>query len=78
MRQIYCFGRHIWQKQLFRWPATVLFAAFFGIAAGHTVIASLSGSVSVVEGMSMAPTYISGQRIYTAPISGPVQRGDIV
>ena len=78
MRQIYRFGWRIWQKELFRWPATVLFSAFFGIAAGHTVIASLSGSVSVVEGMSMAPTFTSGQRIYSAPISGPLQRGDIV
>ncbi|HTL58518.1 MAG TPA: signal peptidase I [Candidatus Limnocylindrales bacterium] len=49
-----------------------------GVAAGHTVIASICGSVSVVDGMSMAPTYVSGERVYTAPISGPLSRGDIV
>jgi len=78
MRQIYRFGQQIWQKEPFRVLITVSFAAFFGIAAGHTVINALSGSVSVVQGNSMAPTYISGERIYTAPISTPLQRGDIV
>jgi len=78
MRQIYRFGQHIWRKEPFRWLMTVSFAAFLGIAAGHTVITALSGSVSVVQGMSMAPTYISGERVYTAPISKPLQRGDIV
>ncbi|HEV2390973.1 MAG TPA: signal peptidase I [Verrucomicrobiae bacterium] len=53
-------------------------AALAGIAAGHTVIASVSGSVSVVDGTSMEPTYEPGARIYTAPISGPLLRGDIV
>ena len=78
MRQIYCLSRHVWQKQPFRWVITVLFGAFFGIAAGHTVIASISGSISVVDGMSMAPTYQSGERVYTSPISTPLRRGDIV
>lgn len=78
MRQIYRLSRHIWQKQPFRWVITILFGALFGIAAGHTVIASISGSVSVVDGMSMAPTYIPGERVYSAPISTPLRRGDIV
>lgn len=78
MRQIYCLSRHIWQKRSFRLFVTVFFGALIGIAAGHTVIASISGSVSVVDGMSMAPTYISGERVYTAPISSPLRRGDIV
>jgi len=78
MRLIYRFAQRIWQKEPFRWSATVLVAAFFGVAAGHTVIGSISGSVSVVDGMSMAPTYVPGERIYTAPIATPLERGDIV
>lgn len=78
MRQIYCLSRHIWEKKPFRWFLTFLAGALFGLAAGHTVIASISGSVSVVEGNSMAPTYIDGQRVYTAPITTPLRRGDIV
>jgi signal peptidase I len=77
MRQIYCFAKHIWQQATFRWVATVVLAALVGVAAGHTVIA-VSGSVSVVQGMSMAPTYASGERVYTAPISTPLKRGDVV
>ncbi len=78
MRLFYRVGRRLWQKEPFRLLATASLAAFFGIAAGHTVIAALSGSVSVVDGMSMAPTYISGERVYTAPISTPLQRGDVI
>jgi signal peptidase I len=78
MHKLYCFGKQVWQKTAFRWLFTVTFAAFLGIAAGRTVISSISGSVSVVEGNSMSPTYTSGERVYTAPISTPLQRGDIV
>ncbi len=77
MMQLYRFCRQLWQKAPCRWFVTIALAAFFGIAAGHTVIGSL-GSVSVVDGSSMAPTYQSGARVYTAPIGTPLQRGDIV
>ena len=60
-----------------RWSFTMILAALVGIAAGHTVIGSL-GSIAVVDGLSMAPTYQSGARVYTAPLSTPLQRGDIV
>jgi signal peptidase I len=56
---------------------TVVLAALVGIAAGHTVIGSL-GSISVVDGASMEPTYEPGARVYTGPISSTLQRGDIV
>lgn len=56
---------------------TVVLAALVGIAAGHVVIDSL-GSVSVVDGASMEPTYEPGARVYTAPIGSPLKRGDIV
>jgi len=70
-------GRMFRQKEAWRVTITVIFAALLGIAAGHTVIGSL-GSISVVDGQSMAPTYQSGARVYTVPISTALQRGDIV
>jgi len=78
MRQIYRVGQTICQNDLFRWLLAVAFAAVVGIVMGHTVIASVSGSVCVVDGASMEPTYAPGSRVYTAPISTPLLRGDIV
>ncbi len=66
------------QRRLCRGLLAVVCAALAGIAAGHTVIASVLGSVSVVEGLSMAPTFRPGIRVYTAPITTPLERGDIV
>lgn len=70
-------ARAMWAKKPIRWLFTVAFAAFLGIAAGHTVL-GLSGSVAVVDGQSMRPTYESGARVYTGPIQGEPERGDIV
>jgi signal peptidase I len=78
MRQIYLSGFSAFQKGPFRWIFAILLAAAFGIVTGHTVIASVSGSVCVVDGASMQPTFGPGSRIYTAPISTPLQRGDVV
>src|SRR4051794_21924546 len=78
MDKLYRLGKRIWQKDVFRWLFTVSLSPVLGIAAGHKVIAAISGSVSVVDGNSMSPTYTSGERVYTAPISTPLQRGDIV
>jgi signal peptidase I len=77
MRQIYRFSLNVWRKEPCRWLITVVIAAFIGIAAGHTVLGSF-GSVSVVDGESMAPAYQSGARVYSTPISTPLVRGDIV
>jgi len=77
MRQIYRLSLKVWKKEPCRWLITVVVAAFIGIAAGHTVLGSF-GSVSVVDGRSMAPTYESGARVYTTPISTRLSRGDIV
>jgi len=77
MKQIYRVSQHIWQLNPFRWFMAISLAAITGIVAGHTVIA-VSGSVSVVDGSSMAPTFAPGSRVYTAPISTPLKRGDIV
>lgn len=78
MRQIYRVGHKLWQQDPFRWLFAVALAAVVGVVTGHTVIASVSGSVCVVDGSSMLPTFAPGSRVYTAPISSPLQRGDIV
>jgi signal peptidase I len=77
MKQIYRVSQHVWQLNPFRWFVAISLAAITGIVAGHTVIA-VSGSVSVVDGSSMAPTFPPGSRVYTAPIATPLKRGDIV
>jgi signal peptidase I len=51
-----------------------IFAAIGGLAVGRNFV----GSVSVVTGCSMAPTFEEGSRLYTKPISGSVNRGDVV
>ena len=45
-----------------------------GVGAGHAFI----GSVYVVEGRSMEPHYPAGTQLYGAPISTPLDRGDVV
>ena len=54
--------------------AAAAFAAVMGVGAGHAFI----GSVYVVEGTSMEPAYSAGTPLYGAPISTPVERGDVV
>jgi signal peptidase I len=78
MSVLYRLGRSLWQKRAHHWLLAVLCGAVVGVATGRTVIAAVSGSVSVVDGLSMAPTYHPGTRVYTAPISTPLERGDIV
>jgi signal peptidase I len=78
MRQIYRLSQRLWGQKSCRWLIAMPLAALLGVAAGHKVIGSFCGSVSVVDGRSMAPTYQPGARVYTGPISSPLQRGDIV
>jgi signal peptidase I len=52
----------------------ITFAALAGVAATRV----LFGSVAVVDGPSMTPNYPSGAHVYTAPISSPLERGDVV
>lgn len=49
-------------------------AVVLGVGAGRVFI----GSVYVVEGTSMFPTYPPETRLYGAPISTPLERGDVV
>jgi signal peptidase I len=78
MRKICRVAQTLWRRDAFRWPFAIVFAAIVGIVTGHTVIASVSGSVSVVDGTSMVPTFPPGSRVYTAPIASPLARGDVV
>ncbi len=78
MQQLVQFQRKSGRARVFSACAAVVLGGVLGIAAGHHVIRHLSGSVSVVDGESMAPCYHSGERVYTAPLSGSPDRGDIV
>jgi len=55
-----------------------LILAVFAALASSAVGRKFLGSVSVVTGSSMAPTFEEGTRVYTSPISGSVNRGDVV
>ena len=74
MRYLCRFSQDFWQKLPYRTWLAAIFAAVVGLAAGRTFL----GSVSVVDGTSMMPTYQPGSWVYTAPISTPLERGDIV
>jgi signal peptidase I len=78
MRHLYHWGRRLWRRGPCRWLLAAGGGAVIGVTAGHTVIGSVSGSVSVVSGTSMAPTFQPGARVYTAPIAAALERGDIV
>ena len=49
-------------------------AMILGVGAGRVFV----GLVYVVEGTSMAPTYQPGMHLYTATISTPLERGNVV
>jgi signal peptidase I len=51
-----------------------IFAAVVGLAAGRTFL----GSVAMVDGTSMEPTYRCGTWVFTSPISTSLERGDVV
>ena len=78
MKDLYRLGRRFGGFKTFRMLIALLFAAIAGIAAGRTVVHSVTGSVWVVDGKSMSPTFQSGSRVYTGPIAGDLHRGDIV
>jgi signal peptidase I len=51
-----------------------VFAAIVGVAAGRNFLKS----VCYVSGSSMVPTFKPGACLFTTPISGPLERGDVV
>ena len=74
MRHLRSLGKNIWKKPLVRLLLAVACAIITGVTVAHAFI----GSVSMVSGTSMIPTYEPGTWVYTAPISTPLERGDIV
>jgi signal peptidase I len=64
----------LWTNLTCRMVVAAAFAVVLGMGAGRVFI----GSVYVVEGTSMAPTYPPGTHLYGAPISTPLERGDVV
>jgi signal peptidase I len=74
MRQVGRLIQQVWKNLTCRWLAAAALAAVLGVGAGRVFI----GSVYMVEGASMAPTYSPGTHLYGAPISTPLERGDVV
>ena len=74
MGQIWRLVQKLWKNRACRLSVAAAFAVVVGVSAGRTFI----GSVYVVEGTSMDPNYSAGTRLYGAPISTPVDRGDVV
>jgi signal peptidase I len=52
----------------------VVVAALAGVAFGRNVL----GTVSVVYGPSMSPTYAPGAHVLTYPVLSPIRRSDVV
>jgi len=74
MKQICRLMQKVWGNLPCRMAIAAAFAVVLGVGAGHAFI----GSVYVVEGTSMEPTYSEGMRLYGTPITTPVERGDVV
>jgi len=66
--------QELWKNLQFRMLIGAALAVVLGIGAGRVFI----GSVYVVEGTSMYPNYPPGTHLYGAPISTPLERGDVV
>jgi signal peptidase I len=66
--------QRVWGSQPCRTLIAGSFAVMLGVGAGRAFI----GSMYVVEGKSMEPTYPDGTHLYGMPISTPIDRGDVV
>lgn len=74
MRQICRLVQRLWNNLTLRMWLAAGVAVVLGIGAGRVFV----GSVYVVEGTSMAPTYSPGTHLYGAPISTALERDDVV
>jgi signal peptidase I len=66
--------RDLGQKRWFRWVLAVAFGAALGIGAGRNIM----GTVSIVDGDSMVPTFQPGARVLAMPVLSAIARDDIV
>jgi signal peptidase I len=66
--------QRVWKNMVCRMSIGAAVALILGVGAGHAFI----GSVYLVEGTSMEPNYPPGIHVYGAPISTPLERGDVV
>jgi signal peptidase I len=66
--------KRLWKNPACRRSVAAAIAVGVGVGAGHVFI----GSVYVVDGTSMTPTYPAGTHLYGAPISTLLERGDVV
>ena len=64
----------LWQGRPCRMVTAAALAALLGVGVGRVFV----GSVYVVEGASMEPAYPPGTHLYGAPISTPLERGEVV
>jgi signal peptidase I len=78
MRRSYGWTKTLWRRKSCRFLAAAVCAAVVGVAAGRAALHTVLRSVAIVDGNSMAPTFDPGSFLYTAPVSGPLNRGDIV
>jgi signal peptidase I len=74
MGQIRRLIRKLWNNLPCRMVVGSALAVILGVGAGRVFI----GSVYMVEGTSMDPTYPPGTHLYGTPISTPLERGDVV
>jgi signal peptidase I len=74
MLPLYRFGQRMWRAPSFRLVLAAVVSGFLGVAASRVFI----GSVAIVEGKSMTPTYPSGTHLYSISISTALERGDVV
>ena len=74
MGQICRLIQKLWKNLPCRTLAAAASAVVLGVGAGRVFI----GSVYVVEGTSMDPTYPPGTHLYGTPISMSLERGDVV
>lgn len=74
MVQIRRLIHRLWQNRACRLSVATAVAVAVGVGAGHAFI----GAVYVIDGTSMDPTYPAGTHLYGAPITTPVERGDVV
>jgi signal peptidase I len=74
MAHIFRLIQQVWRSRTCRLVAGTALAVILGVGAGRVFV----GSVYVVEGTSMDPTYPPGTQLYGAPISTSLERGDVV